>query len=98
MSSQKSEHASHVSFANTSPSGGKNGATRSRESIRDVDVYAAPETYYGSSHAPRKVAKSRTMSAVSAFPDRRVEHALVAIVAIGVWCSQRRMSLSECND
>jgi hypothetical protein len=38
------------------------------------------------------------MSAVSAFPDRRVEHALVAIVAIGVWCSQRRMSLSECND
>lgn len=31
----------------------------------DLDPYAAPSVYYGASHHPRKVAKSRTYSAVS---------------------------------
>lgn len=31
----------------------------------DLDPFAAPSVYYGSSHSPRKVAKSRTLSAVS---------------------------------
>lgn len=29
----------------------------------ETDPYAAPNVYYGASHAPRKVAKSRTYSA-----------------------------------
>jgi len=31
----------------------------------NLDPFAAPDVYYGSSHNPRKVAKSRTYSAVS---------------------------------
>jgi alpha,alpha-trehalase len=30
----------------------------------DLDPFAAPNVYYGTSHGPRKVAKSRTYSAV----------------------------------
>lgn len=30
----------------------------------DLDPYAAPNVYYGTSHSSRKVAKSRTYSAV----------------------------------
>lgn len=32
--------------------------------VIDLDPYASPAVYYGQSHAPRKVAKSRTLSAV----------------------------------
>ena len=39
--------------------------TASRKVSLDLDPYAAPSDYYGKSHASRKVAKSRTLPAVS---------------------------------
>lgn len=36
----------------------------------DTDPYAAPNVYYGASHSSRRVAKSRTYSAVSTAPAR----------------------------
>lgn len=36
-----------------------------KEHTLDLDPYAAPNVYYGASHSTRKVAKSRTYSAVS---------------------------------
>ncbi len=38
---------------------------RPRKVSLDLDPYASPAEYYGKSHAGRKVAKSRTYSAVS---------------------------------
>lgn len=55
MASQKSSLPIHVK-QQPSP----------RKVSLDLDPYAAPAEYYGKSHGPRKVAKSRTYSAVSA--------------------------------
>ena len=51
------------------------------QAIIDLDPYATPAEYYGHSHGPRKVAKSRTLSQVDArniasvsAPARRTSH------------------------
>ena len=56
MSSQKSA----LPVRTTSPK-----QNTPRKVSLDLDPYAAPAEYYGKSHGPRKVAKSRTYSAVS---------------------------------
>ena len=48
-----------------SPSSNPDKAGLPRQVTLDLDPYAAPNVYYGASHNPRKVAKSRTYSAVS---------------------------------
>lgn len=55
MSLQKSEHPVSTSAASPSP----------RKVSLDTNPLAPPAEYYGKSHGPRKVAKSRTYSAVS---------------------------------
>lgn len=60
MSSQKSTVPVH------SKNSTKEGEhAHDRKISLNLDPYAAPDVYYGSSHNPRKVAKSRTYSAVS---------------------------------
>lgn len=61
MSGQKSELPLH-------PIPHPDGNGRDKQAPRvslSLDPYAAPDVYYGQSHTPRQVAKSRTYSAVS---------------------------------
>lgn len=62
MSSQKSALPVHPS-----PAASKDqivGLLQRQNSSTAVDPYAAPEVYYGESHSPRRLAKSRTYSAI----------------------------------
>ena len=63
MSSQKSALPIHPSKTEKSSSVQHNNG-EAKVSL-DTDPFAAPNVYYGTSHSPRKVAKSRTYSAVS---------------------------------
>ncbi|KAI7153053.1 Neutral [Hortaea werneckii] len=60
MSGQKSELPLHP---NPHPDGNGRDKQAPRVSL-SLDPYAAPDVYYGQSHTPRQVAKSRTYSAV----------------------------------
>lgn len=51
----------------------------------ELDPFAAPSVYYGSSHSPRKVAKSRTLSAVSCNPLTVAWH-MMALQCLKRWC------------
>lgn len=70
MSSQKSELPIRTNSSSNPSEHPRNDshqgipAKDDTQAIIDLDPFASPAEYYGQSHAPRKVAKSRTFSAV----------------------------------
>ena len=76
MSTQQSNLPIHANAKHT---------TRSSIARKNtLDPYAAPAAYYGQSHNPRQIAKSRTYSAV--------DNTTHAIVGNGVITKERRLS------